>query len=168
MGPVREFGSGRYLPAPPGLQRSASHVRDRFILIRRGDAPVRRRADFARLQRLWLPGPPAAPAAPHIPCAVRWRAGRRGRAGAGPAGHYWAGHAKGPWTRPGTDRAGLCVWWRRSRLREASTLLAMRTGYGDNHPKPDIIVEVAGIVPVTIGAAHVPSIIVPGTAPHHG
>lgn len=54
-----------------------------------------------------------------------------------------------------------------SCLREGKLCRPLRRGYGRNHPKTDIRVEVVRFVPVTDGAAGVPLIIVPGTATHH-
>ncbi|MEI7989658.1 MAG: hypothetical protein WCI88_11535 [Chloroflexota bacterium] len=51
-----------------------------------------------------------------------------------------------------------------SRLRRERDLPANKKSYGEHIPKPDVVVVVVRVVPVTVRTAHVPRIIVPRAA----
>jgi hypothetical protein len=53
------------------------------------------------------------------------------------------------------------------RVREPRGLPALKESYGHHDPKPQIVVIVVWDVPVAVGAASVPLIVVPGAPTHH-
>lgn len=55
----------------------------------------------------------------------------------------------------------------RSRAPENQSFQSSEQRWGDHHPKTDVVVPVVRVVPIAVGTARVPLIIVEGTTTQH-